>query len=119
MSVKITDNTPKIQLTQQQQVGLFCRFILDEVEKHSDPITPKKEGQLRRSTLKSVSGNQYMRRGTIKWDKEYAAAQEVGTTRGYPIKNYTTPGTGKNYALRGAQRAVQNAHGVMRKAGLL
>ena len=118
MSVKITDNSPQIILSMNQKVGLFCRFILDEVEKHSDPITPKKEGKLRQSTVKTVSGNQFVRRGTIVWNKEYAAAQEVGTTRGFPIVNHTTPGTGPNYALRGAQKAVINAGAVFKKAGL-
>lgn len=118
MSVKITDNTPKIELDTSTKVGLFCRFILDEVEKNSDPLTPKKEGYLRQGTVKTVSGNQYRRRGTIVWNKEYAAAQEVGTTRGFPISKYTTPGTGKNYALRGAQKAVLNASAIFRKAGL-
>lgn len=119
MSVKIKDNTPKIQLEMNQKVNLFCRLILDVVEQYSDPLTPKKEGKLRQSTLKTVSGNQFIQRGTIVWDKEYAAAQEVGTTRGFEIRNYTTSGTGKGYATRGAQRAVMLAGSVMRKVGLV
>jgi hypothetical protein len=118
VSVKVTSNISKIELDVGTKSNLFVRFLLDEVEKISDPITPKKEGPLRQGTLKLVSGNQYIRRGTIIWLKEYAAAQEVGTTRGHPIKRYTTPGTGKAYALRGAQGAVLTAGTIMRKAGL-
>lgn len=119
MSVKITDNTPKIDLDTKTKINIFLRFFMDEVEKRSDPLTPKREGPLRQSTLKTVTGNQFMSRGTIKWVKEYAAAQEVGTTRGYPIRNYTTPGTGKNYALRGVQKATLDVGSIMRKAGLI
>ncbi len=119
MSVKVTSNVPRIKLDVGTESSLFVRFMLDEVERYSDPVTPKKEGALRQGTLKTVSGNQHIRRGTISWIKEYAAAQEVGTTRGHQITKYTTPGTGKHYALRGVQRAVVNSSKVMRKAGLV
>lgn len=119
MSVKITDHTPMIGFDTKTRINIFLRMFMDEVEKHSDPITPKREGPLRQSTLKTVSGNQYIQRGTIKWLKEYAAAQEVGTTRGFQIRNYTTPGTGKNYALRGTQKAMMNVGFVLRKAGFI
>lgn len=120
MSVKITDNTPMIKFDMDVKTDLFLRFLLDEVEKNSDPLTPKKEGPLRQSTLKTTKGsNQFIRRGQIEWRKEYAAAQEAGTTRGYPIRHYTTPGTGKDYALRGAIKAVAASGALMRKVGLI
>lgn len=103
-----------------RSTNLFIRFLLDDVEKQSTPLTPMNEGPLRQSTMKTLAGsNQYVTKGTIQWNKEYAAAQEVGTTRGHQITKYTTPGTGKNFALRGVQRAVSNSSGTMRKAGLI
>lgn len=119
MSVKITDNVPKLLFETNVKTDLFLRFLLDEVEKYSDPLTPKKEGPLRQSTLKTTAGsNQFIRRGQIEWRKEYAAAQEAGTTRGFPIRNYTTPGTGKDYALRGVIKAVAASEMLMKKVGL-
>lgn len=119
MSVRITDNTPKIDFDTKTSINVFLRMFMDSVEKASDPMTPKREGPLRQSTLKVVTGNQFVQRGTMTWLKEYAAAQEAGTTRGHEIKNYTTPGTGKNYALRGVQKASLNVAFVLKQAGLL
>lgn len=115
MSVKVTSNAPLVLLTINRSANLFLRFLLDEVDKSAEPITPKKEGELRRGTLKTVSSS----RGSIKWAKEYAAAQEVGTIRGYPIKHYTTPGTGKAYARRGVEKAVRNVESIMQRARLI
>ena len=115
MSVKIIDNTATVNLQNDLQASLFLRFFLDDVEKNSDPLTPKKEGQLRRGTVKSVLGM----KATIIWNKEYAAAQEAGTTQGHPITHYTTPGTGKAYAKRGVEKAMKNSQSTMRKARLV
>lgn len=95
--------------------NLFLRYFLDDIEKYSDPITPKKEGFLRRSTIKSVLGLN----ARIKWVKEYAAAQEAGQTRGRPIRFYTTSGTGPKYAKKGVQKAMIHVKDTMRKAGIV
>lgn len=115
MSVRITDNSAKIKLDTSQSVSLFLRYLLDDVDRFANPVTPKDQGRLRESPLKTVSGE----RGTIVWNKEYAAAQEAGTTRGYPMRHYTTPGTGPGYAEHGAQEAVKNAGSTMLKARLI
>lgn len=115
MSVKVTDNTPIIQANMRVRSSLFLRFLMDDVESYSTPITPKKEGRLRESILKRVLGLH----GTMRWQKVYAAPQERGTIKGRPIRNYTTPGTGPDYALRGVQKAVIGAEKSMRKAGLI
>jgi hypothetical protein len=55
-------------------------------------------------------------RVTLTWTKEYAAAQEDGKTRGKPIKQYTTAGTGKGFARKGVQGAVKEAVKIMQQA---
>lgn len=115
MSVRVTDNTPMIAINNERQSSLFLRLLLEDVERYSEPITPRREGTLRRSTLKQVVGH----RGQIVWKPEYAAAQEVGTTRGFPIKRYTTPGTGKGYAKKGVEKAILGSEAIMRKVGLI
>lgn len=115
MPVKYTDNVPKLKDDIRTRTALFLRFFLDEVQKNADPMTPYDQGFLRRSPLKSVVGMQ----GTIQWVKEYAAAQEVGTTRGFAITNYTTPGTGAHYAEKAVQKAKETAPAVMARAGLV
>jgi hypothetical protein len=115
MSVKYTDNTALVAIDLERNSNLFLRFLLDDIDRIAEPNTPMKEGRLRQGTLKSVLGL----RGTIKWVKEYAAAQEVGTTRGFPIRNYTTPGTGAHYAENAVKKAVANSEAIMRQARLI
>lgn len=115
MPLKYIDNTIKVKIDLNNKVPIFMRFFLEEVHKQADPITPKKLGRLRQGVRKTVTGNN----GKIEWIKEYAAAQEVGTTRGYPIQNYSTAGTGKNYAQRGVVKALKNSDDVLRKARII
>lgn len=37
----------------------------------------------------------------------YAAAQEAGVTRGHPIRNYSTPGTGAHFTQHAIEDVVQ------------
>lgn len=115
MSVKYTDNTTLVAIDLERNSNLFLRFFLDDVDRIAEPKTPMKEGRLRQGTIKSVLGL----RGQIKWVKEYAAAQEVGTTRGFPIRNYTTPGTGPHYAENAVKKAILNSEATMRQARLI
>lgn len=119
MSVKVTDNTPKVRLDMNTKVDLFLRFFMDSVDAIAEPRTPKKEGELRRGTLKTVGGGMMNRSGQMVWLKEYAAAQEVGTTRGHVIRNYTTPGTGPHFALNAVTKAILGQNVVLRKVGLM
>lgn len=119
MSVKITDNTPKIGLDTGAKVNLFLRFFMDEVDRLAEPITPKKEGELRRGTLKTVGGSTILRQGKMIWNKEYAAPQEAGTIKGHQITKYTTPGTGPSFALKSVTKAVAIQETVLRKVGLI
>ncbi len=56
---------------------------------------PAKSFRLRRSVRYQVLGNQ----AVIQWLAPYAAAQEAGMARGRIYRNYTTPGTGRGFAL--------------------
>lgn len=115
MSVKIEDNSLQVSLDMGRNTNLFLRFLLDDVERNSDPITPKKEGELRRGVLKSVVGM----KASIKWVKEYAAPQEAGEAKGHVFRKYTTPGTGRSFAYKGVNAAVVNAKSTMQKAKLI
>jgi Minor capsid protein len=88
--------------------------MLDAIDSEADSKTPKKEGNLRRDKLKQVLGLH----AEITWKKGYAAAQEVGTTRGYPIKNYSTPGTGAHYAENAVKKVVDDSDQYFKQAGV-
>lgn len=115
MSVKVTDNTAAIKIQTAASTNTFLRLFLEAVHDYADPNTPKNEGPLREGVIKRVTGS----RGSIEWRKEYAAAQEVGTTRGFPMRNYTTGGTGKGFALGAVQKAVMQAEPIMKRARLI
>lgn len=110
MSVKIHDNTATIVTDTLKGANLALRFMLEDVERIARPVTPKKEGNLRKDILKSVLGL----RGTIKWDKNYAIYQEKKQ-----FKNYTTPGTGPHYAENSVKQVVANADKYFKKARLI
>jgi hypothetical protein len=128
MSVKYTTNTPLLRINQRQAIGLFLRYLVDDVHRIARPKTPY-SGAVRSRGGRSLTGGGHLRDdvlkrvlglvGTISWDKEYAGAQEAGQTRGHPIRNYTTPGTGKHYARNASKEAVKNAANLMRKARLI
>lgn len=111
MSVKVTDNTVTIQRDTKQKASLAIRFALDGIEQVSTPKTPRKTGDLRNRTNKSVLGLH----GAIKWLTGYAVYQETKQ-----FTNYTTPGTGPHFAENAAiSEGVRNAEKYFRKAGLL
>lgn len=114
MSVKVTDNTPRVELEMNQRFSLFVRTMLDEIHHHSRPVTPKKYGNLRDDVVKTTRGT----KGKIVWDKVYAAVQERGMIKGRPIRNYTTAGTGPKYAEKGVRKAILRAGDTLRKVKL-
>lgn len=113
-SVQIKDNSQAWLRSQEVRLQKGLRRMgMDIVKNVQSNITPRKTRDLRDSahiegmgnTIKVVVGNASVR---------YAAAQEVGQTHGYPIRRYTTPGTGPHYlkkngnmiAKRGLKRYV-------------
>lgn len=115
MSVRITSNVNKILSETRVNSNLFLRYFVDEVHKKAEPRTPRDKGNLARDVLKQVLGL----KGKIVWSKEYAQAQEAGMTRGYPIRNYTTPGTGKKYAVNAIDQTTGEASKIAKKARLI
>jgi hypothetical protein len=73
-------------------LGLMAAAIETRIK--TGGITPFKKGGLRGSVRHRKVG---VAEFEVTADKEYAAAQEVGTTRGHNIKNYTTGGTNKGW----------------------
>jgi hypothetical protein len=102
MSVKRVDNTAQVKNTIHQQMSLMLRLMLDDIYRMAQPITPKRRGPLSQQVTRTVLGLV----GSIEWNKSYAAAQEAGFTRGYPIKKYTTPGTGKGFAVKSVSAVI-------------
>lgn len=109
MSVRYTDNTAKIISDTAKGANLAVRFMLDDIDRSAFPITPKREGNLRRDILKSVLGT----KGTITWGKRYAIYQE---SKQYA--NYTTPGTGPHYAEKSVHKVADNYQVYFKKANI-
>ena len=82
----------------------------DKIVNISTPKTPKKTGELRRGVVKQVLGL----KGTIKWGKNYAVYQETKQFR-----NYTTPGTGPDFALDAVKKGVNKTATIARSVGLI
>lgn len=110
MSVKIKDNTTMIILQTQRNASLALRFMLDDMHSIANPKTPKDKGILRNDVLKTVNGL----RGTIKWLAKYAIYQELKK-----FNNYTTSGTGPNFAKNSAESIAKSPQAAMRKARLI
>ena len=110
MSVRITDNTPQIKSMFSIKASIFLRRMADQIVKISTPKTPKKTGDLRRGVVKQVLGL----KGTIKWGKNYAVHQETKKFR-----NYTTPGTGPNFAVDAVKKGANKTSAVARSVGLI
>lgn len=109
MSVVINDYTPKIEADINQKASIFLRFMTDEIVKNSTASTPKKTGRLRNDILKQVLGL----KGRIIWGKNYAIYQEKKQ-----YTNYTTPGTGPNFAENAVKNAVSLTSKIAEMVGL-
>jgi Minor capsid protein len=110
MSVTIQDNTVTYKNQTTRNANLALRFIMDAIQQTADPKTPKRLGNLRRDTLKSVVGLH----GSIEWKKRYAGYQEEKQ-----YKHYTTPGTGPHYAQNAVKAVVAKSDQYFHKAGLI
>lgn len=117
MEVKSTDFTLTIVNETRQKASAFLRLMMDKITDLAEPNTPKKEGNLRRDTLKQVLGLH----GTLKWVKSYASVQERGKRADgtHQIRNYTTPGTGPKFAENAVNKAVEDTNIVARAAKLI
>ncbi len=108
--MKVTDYTGEIKNSVLQRASLFLRLMTNEMTLLSEPKTPKKTGRLRMDVLKQVLGLN----GKVVWGKKYAAILEEKQFR-----NYTTPGTNKDYAKNAAKLLPIKTESVARRAGLI
>jgi hypothetical protein len=128
VSVKIKDNTPRLLINSQRVINLAVRFAMDDVEKFARPRTPY-SGAIQSQGGKSLTGGGHLRNDTIKtviggkgkivWGKRYAAAQEAGIINDKPIRNYTTPGTGKKYAENAIRKVDKNRDSYIKRAAAI
>lgn len=120
MSVKITDNTARVENEVGNGMGLAIRWMLEDIYVNATPPTPMRTGDLRKRVLRRMDGNF---RGAITWDSSYAAVQEQGyrnskNGRVY-FKNYTTPDTGAHYAENAVKKVADKLPEYLEKAGVL
>jgi hypothetical protein len=114
MSATIRDNTPFVLNYINIRGSIFLRNMMDEIERESDPKTPKKSGRLRMDKIKQVLGL----RGKMAWGKDYAAVQELGRRKGSrPFSNYTTAGTGAHYAENAMKKTPALTQRVAKMSG--
>ncbi len=109
MSVTVTDLSSQVISSTQQKASSFLRSMADEMVKESTPNTPRDTGQLRRNVLRQVLGL----KGKVKWMMNYAVYQEEKQFR-----NYTTPGTGKDFAKNAAKTLPAKTQQVAKRVGL-
>lgn len=110
MTVRVIDNHPKIQNDTSQKASIFLRQVADKIVTISTPNTPMKTGELRRGVLKQVLGL----KGKVEWKKDYAAKMET-----VQFKNYTTPGTGVDFAKNAVNEVAGETGGIARSSGLI
>jgi hypothetical protein len=110
MSVKVVDLTPAFKSLNRTQTSLALRFMVDDIARISNPVTPKRFGNLRSDISRQVIGTT----GRITWVKEYAIYQELKQFR-----NYTTPGTGPHFAEKSVMTVVGNQEDYFKKAKLI
>ena len=122
MSVEIEDNTVQVESAVKNSVALTLRLVLEDIHRRSVNVTPKRDGDLRAGVEK------YLRsptQGVIEWKMEYAAVQEQGgridprTGKYVVFRNYTTPGTGKDYAANSVRDTMDNFYKIAKQGGLI
>jgi hypothetical protein len=109
MSHRFIDNSAQVRMTVKQRASLALRFIVEDVDRTSNPKTPKRKGDLRNQKRKQVLGLH----ASIAWLRSYAGVQETKQFR-----NYTTAGTGPFFARDAVKEVLGRAETHFRKAGL-
>src|SRR5579863_4201861 len=107
--VEFTSNaievTAKVAYFSDVKMGLMASAIEAKMKTGGEvPFLPVSTKTAQRGALRTSIRSQKMMVGMYKVTAgenspagAYAAAQEAGTVRGYPIKNYSTPGTGPHW----------------------
>ncbi len=107
MPVTIQHNEEYIRQLAIQRISLANRLIIEDIHRTSLHNTPMLSSQLRRNVTKTVVPETYT--GTIIWRQCYAAYQERGMRADgtHVVKNYTTPGTGKDFAKNAVKETLK------------
>ena len=108
MPVIIQHNEEYIRQLTTQRISLANRLIIEDIHRTSLHNTPMLSSQLRRNVTKTVVPETYT--GTIIWKVPYASYQERGSRAdgSHIIKNYTTPGTGKDFAKNAVKETLSH-----------
>ena len=108
MPVTIQHNEEYIRQLTTQRISLANRLIIEDIHRTSLHNTPMLSSQLRRNVTKTVVPETYT--GTIIWRQCYAAYQERGMRADgtHVVKNYTTPGTGKDFAKNAVNETLKH-----------
>jgi len=108
-TVKITDHTTEFKartaIFTDTMMALMSASIENKIKTGGEvPFLPKSTKWAQRGALRTSIRSQKVSVGNYKVTAgenspagDYAAAQEAGVTRGHPIKNYSTPGTGPHW----------------------
>ena len=110
MGVVIKDDMPMIGARMSANLPIALRYMLQDIHRTADPITPKDTGDLRMNVLKEVAGTQ----GKITWKQQYAIYQ--GRKQ---FRNYTTPGTGPHFDIVAINKVVPNFKTYLQKSRLI
>lgn len=115
MSVKVTDNTPRVITQQQQGTRVFLRMAAEEIVRVARPKTPKLKGNLRSDVNIIPKGGTSIE---VVWNKEYAQYQERGKRRdgSHVVRRYTTGGTGPHFAENAVKEVVKKTSEINIKA---
>lgn len=108
MSVKIEHRENNIITALKFKVAIANRLIIEDIHRTSLLKTPMKNSYLRRDVEKTVVPETYT--GTIIWKVPYASYQERGSRAdgSHVVKNYTTPGTGKDFAKNAVKKTLSD-----------
>lgn len=84
--------------------------LTNQAHADMDRYVPKRQGHLRQDS--------FARNNTITYTVPYARAQFRGVVgKGHPVRNYTTPGTGKRWDLRAKANHIDDWRKAFVKGG--
>lgn len=104
MVVKVEHYENNLSKRLNAKLMMCNRLLLEDIHRESQYKTPMRDGDLREQVTKTVEGKS----GIITWTVPYAAYQERGKRfdGSHIVRNYTTPGTGKDFAKNAVKSVV-------------
>ena len=109
---------PEVEAKLKAAIPIAIRQMMEDIKQIADKTTPYKTGMLRGSVSKTLLSPTH---GRMVWNMPYAAYQERGMRAdgSHIVQNYTTPGTGKEFAQQAIERVKDNGAEYIRKAGFI